>query len=169
MKRLFLCRHAKSSWKDSTLADIDRPLNKRGKKDAPVMGARLAMRGFGPDLILASPAKRALATARQLAKHVDYPKKNIIIKNELYGATPDTQMHIIRNVYDDLTSVYIVGHNPETTLLANYLGGLDIYNVPTCGIVLLEFDVESWGKIDRGEGKLILFDYPKRIEDEAGL
>jgi len=162
MKQLLLCRHAKSSWKDSSLPDINRPLNKRGKRDAPVMGKRLARRGLQPDQMVSSPAKRALATARQLAKQVGYPKKNITVIDKLYGASPDALLAFVRGLDNSCNTVYLVGHNPETTIFANYLGNLDIYNVPTCGIVALEFKSGSWIEVGRGKGSLIFFDYPRK-------
>jgi phosphohistidine phosphatase len=160
MKRLLLCRHAKSSWKDGTLADIDRPLNSRGKRDAPVMGKRLASLDLRPELIVSSPAKRALSTARKLAKAVDYPKKHIVVKNEMYGATSDILLALVRGLGHSCNIACLVGHNPETTIFANELGGTDIYNVPTCGIVALEFTGNSWGDVGRKKGKLIFFDFP---------
>lgn len=162
MKRLLLCRHAKSSWKDSTLADIDRPLNKRGKRDAPFMGKRLAGRGMHPDLIVSSPAKRALATAGKLAKEVQYPKKKITVIDEMYGASPGKLLAIVRGLDRNSSTVYLVGHNPETTIFANYLGRLDIANVPTSGIVALEFNVGSWEEIGGGTGGLLFFDFPRK-------
>lgn len=162
MKQLLLCRHAKSSWKDSSLPDIDRPLNKRGKRDAPVMGKRLASRGLQPDQMVSSPAKRALVTARQLAKQVGYPKKNIAVIDMLYGASPEELLAFVRRLDNSCNTVYLVGHNPETTILANYLGNVNIYNVPTCGIVALEFKMGSWGEVGQGKGSLIFFDYPRK-------
>ena len=163
MKRLFLCRHAKSSWKDLSLDDIDRPLNKRGKENAPEMGRRLNAQGIRPDLIISSPAKRALKTARCLAKELDFDKKKIRIMEEIYGAYAEELLEIIRGIDNDAELVIIVGHNPETTVLANILGDLDIDNVPTCGIVALDFSVVSWAQVRKGKGTLAFFDYPRKI------
>ena len=85
MKTLFLIRHAKSSWDDTALPDKDRPLNDRGKRDAPKMGKRLAKRDVKPDLILSSPAKRALTTAEIIAKKLDYKLKDIVVDDRLYA------------------------------------------------------------------------------------
>ena len=161
MKRLFLCRHAKSSWKDMVLKDIDRPLNKRGKKDAPEMGRRLAARGVRPDMIVSSPARRARKTARYLAKALAFARKNIFINEKIYGASAEELLLIIQG-FDDAAMVLMVGHNPETTVLANILGDLDIDNVPTCGVVTLDFSVSSWQEIGKGEGALLFFDYPRK-------
>ncbi len=166
MKRLLLCRHAKSSWKDMTLRDIDRPLNKRGKRDAPVMGDRLAGQGLTPCLIVSSPANRALKTARRLAKQLGYPKKNIVIEDDMYGASSESLLALVRGFDSSCETVIMVGHNPETTSFANLLGDLDIYNVPTCGIVALDFDVRSWKDVSRKKGSLVFFDYPRKADTE---
>ena len=162
MKRLILCRHAKSSWKDITLEDIDRPLNKRGKKDAPEMGRRLAAQGIKPDMIITSPARRARKTARQLAKATGVGKKKVILIEKVYAASPDELLAIIRKLDDSASVVFMVGHNPETTILANYLGDLDIDNVPTCGLVTLDFEIASWKDVVKNKGVLAFFDYPRK-------
>lgn len=162
MKRLLLCRHAKSSWKEASLSDIERPLNKRGKRNAPEMGKRLAGRGILPDLIASSPAKRAQSTARRLAKKLDYPKNNIVIIDSLYGASIRQMTEIVRGLDNSFDTVYLVGHNPEITIFANYLGRLNIDNVPTCGVVALELNAVSWCDVDKDKGKLIFFDYPRK-------
>jgi len=161
MKRLFLCRHAKSSWKDTSLADIDRPLNKRGRKNAPEMGRRLAARDVKPDLILSSPARRALKTARLIARELGIDKSAIVVIDALYDSFPVRLLQVVREMEGCHEAVMLVGHNPEMTMLANILGDLDIENVPTCGIVALDFTVESWRQVDEGNGILVFFDYPK--------
>lgn len=165
MKRLLLCRHAKSSWKDITLEDIDRPLNKRGKRDAPEMGRRLAASGIKPDMIISSPARRACKTARQLAKLTGFGKKNVILLREVYAASANELLAIVREFDDAASVVFVVGHNPETTVLANMLGDLDIDNVPTCGVVALDFAVDSWQQIGETKGTLVFFDYPRKGEE----
>ncbi len=162
MKRLLLCRHAKSSWKDISLHDIDRPLNKRGKRNAPVMGTLLRERGVVPDIILSSPACRARKTARQLAGKTGYPRKKIVIVDALYGASPDRMLKIIQKLDDSGETALLVGHNPETTMLANILGNLDISNVPTCGIVALDFAVQEWKDVRPQQGTLVFFEYPRK-------
>jgi phosphohistidine phosphatase len=164
MKHLILCRHAKSSWKDQSLHDIERPLNKRGKRDAPVMGERLYGHGIVPDVILSSPARRALKTARQLAKKTGFSRKHITVVDDMYGASPDRLLVLIQGLNNTCTTAALVGHNPETTLLANMLGGLNIYNVPTCGIVVLEFDVGSWEDVGVRQGTQLFFDYPRKSD-----
>lgn len=162
MKKLLLCRHAKSSWKDITLEDIDRPLNKRGRKDAPEMGKRLASLSVKPDMIITSPARRARKTARQLAKALGFKKKNVIILDKVYAASESELLQIIQDFDNSAGLVMMVGHNPEMTGLANILGDLDIDNVPTCGIVALEFAVDSWQEVGKVRGSLAFFDYPRK-------
>ncbi|NOX80452.1 MAG: histidine phosphatase family protein [Deltaproteobacteria bacterium] len=166
MKSLLLCRHAKSSWSDNTLADIDRPLNKRGKRDAPLMGARLAMLGVKPDAIVSSPARRAYKTARHLAGTLGFSRKMILVINEIYEASPDVLLAIIGAFDNRADQVVMIGHNSEITVLANRLGGLGIDNIPTCGVVALDFAVRSWRDVTKSRGVQVFFEYPRKIHDE---
>jgi len=162
MKRLYLIRHAKSSWKNPGLPDIDRPLNKRGERDAPFMGKRLKKYNVKPGIIISSPAKRALKTARIIAKMIDYPGDSIVIKDSLYAASVPTILNIIHNLDDSIQEAMLFGHNPEFTSMANYLANHDIDNISTCGIFCVDFDVESWKDIAEGTGIFIFFDFPKK-------
>lgn len=162
MKRLVLCRHAKSSWKDDSLADIDRPLNRRGRKNAPEMGRRLVRKGVKPDLIICSPALRAYATAVNLGRECGLRGTEIRIVDGVYNAYPLRLLEIIRGWDDVHEQVILVGHNPEITVLANLLGRLRIENVPTCGVVVLDFAVGSWVEIQEEKGSLFFFDSPRR-------
>lgn len=162
MKRLLICRHAKSSWKEPKLRDFDRPLNKRGKGDAPEMGRRLAAQGVQPDLICSSPAVRAGETARQYAEKIGYPVEQIRFNPRLYEASVALLLALIHKVEPEVETLMVVGHNPESTLLANYLSGLTIGNIPTSGIVALTFAASSWQDIKASGGTLLFFDYPKK-------
>jgi len=162
MKNLILIRHAKSRWDDPTLNDKDRPLNRRGKLDAPIMGRLLKQKGLVPDLILASPAKRARKTAVKIAEEVGYPKARIVIRETLYLEGIAALIEIIRALEDDKHRVFLVGHNPELTDLANRLTGSSITNIPTCGIVSVEFPVASWRETTEETGVLALFERPPR-------
>ena len=164
MKTLTLIRHAKSSRKNPGLADYDRPLNKRGKRDAPMMGRRLAERGFDAGLIMTSPAARAVATAEAIAEEIEYPLTEIIANERLYGADQFELLEVIRGIDDSLDEVVLVGHNPGLTDLVDYLSAHPIGNVPTCGIVELVLDVESWALIDRIRPVNVDFDYPRRLD-----
>ena len=144
------------------MADRDRPLNKRGKRNAPMMGKRLRQRGISPDAVITSPARRAAKTAKHLAKAVQFSPSQIQVVESLYDASPWSIMDFLRTVDDSLVTVMVVGHNLECTMLANLLGGLHIDNVPTCGIVALDFHILKWQQVEEGQGKLVFYDYPKR-------
>lgn len=162
MKRLYLIRHAKSSWKDQDLTDIERPLNTRGKRDAPCMGKRLKDLKVHPDLIVSSPAKRALKTAKVIAREIGYPKKRIETDESIYLAGVSTLLLVIQNIEDSYQQVILFGHNPGFTELAEYLTDQQFDNIPTCGIVCMDFDIESWKEVAEGKGILVSFDYPKK-------
>ncbi len=161
MKDLILIRHAKSSWKDSSLDDRERPLNKRGERDAPEMGARLARHRNRPDLIVSSPAVRALETARIIARKLGYPRKDIVVQERLYGAGVVELLDVIRNSDDSVVTLMLFGHNPGLTELANHLGPRPIPNLPTCGVLHLGFDTDTWPTVGYARGNEVLFDFPK--------
>ena len=162
MKYLTLLRHAKSSWQDPSLADHDRPLNKRGKGDAPRMGARLAARDERPSLILTSTAVRARATARLLADALGYPREFLHSDRALYHADPDQILAVVAQQDDAFEHILLVGHNPGLTQLANALvPDLRLANVPTAGVVAIALDILAWRDVTRATGQLRYFDYPK--------
>lgn len=162
MKTLILVRHAKSSWADEELSDQMRPLNKRGKRDAPVMGKRLAKRGIKPDLMLSSSAVRALATARVVAGALGYPEESIASLGQLYLALPGDILHVIHELDNQLDCVMLFGHNPGFTQLANWFSPTLISNVPTCGVIEVRFDIERWSLVGQGAPAYFRFDYPKK-------
>ena len=163
MKRLFLVRHAKSSWADPGARDFDRPLNERGKKNAPEMGERLVARGQLPQLIVSSPARRALSTAQLIADACGIARAGIDIVDELYESTPATWLGVIRALPAGVERSLIVGHNPEITEIANRLcRAARIDNMPTCGVLYLDFAVAVWSAIGRVQPDVWSFDYPKQ-------
>ena len=161
MKQLLICRHAKSSWKDPDLRDFDRPLNKRGQGDAPEMGRRLAAQRLRPDLICSSSAVRARETALHYAEQIGYPIEGIRFNPNQYTASVASLLSLIQAIDPKVATLMLVGHNPESTMLANFLSGHRIDNIPTCGIVALAFAVSNWQDITPGAGNLLFFDYPK--------
>ncbi|UCG86696.1 MAG: histidine phosphatase family protein [Gemmatimonadota bacterium] len=165
MKTLTLVRHAKSSWKDPALADHDRPLNKRGKRDAPRMGKRLAQASICPDLIITSTAVRARTTAETIASEIGYPTAHILMDEGLYLAGASGVLELIRGLGDANNHVMLFGHNPDITNLVNLLTDDHIENVPTCGIVHIRFHTTTWAKVGTVPAELISFDYPKRVDD----
>jgi phosphohistidine phosphatase len=161
MKTIYLVRHAKSSWEDPKLVDFNRPLNTRGKKDAPFMGVQLNNKQIEPDLILASPAKRAKKTAQAIAEKISYPAKNILFKDEFYEASEKTLLDIIKKIDERFDSVMVFAHNPGLTQLNNLISNNYIENIPTCGVVALECN-KKWSEIGKNSCKLLFFDYPKK-------
>ncbi len=162
MKKLFIVRHAKSSWDSPYLDDHDRPLNKRGKDNAPEMGRRLAKRNVLPDLMISSSAKRAFSTAKFIAKKISFPTNKIRKESLFYHGNIENIISFIQNVDDSVNILMIYGHNPGMTDLTNYLTGSMIYNIPTCGITEVDFYISSWNLVEKYTGKLISFDYPKK-------
>ena len=162
MRTLYLIRHAKSSWEDPEMDDFDRPLNKRGKRDAPLMGRRLSGRGICPGLMITSPAKRAIVTARTVAKEVGYAEKEIETHEAIYGGGVPHLLEVIQEIDDSNDQAMLFGHNPGLTALALDLTDARIDNIPTCGVFCIRFDVASWREVDRGTGEMVFFDYPKK-------
>jgi len=160
-KRLTLLRHAKSSWSDAGLDDRDRPLNKRGERDAPMMGRRLLQKNTRPSLILTSPAKRARQTVRLIAREIGYPIEFLQTEPELYLAEPTTLLYVIAQQDNSFNDIVLCGHNPGITELTNQLSGKAIDNVPTCGMVFLEADIAGWDELGNTRCTLEEFDYPK--------
>ena len=146
------------------MSDFDRPLNKRGARDAPEMGRRLARQGLRPGLIMTSTAVRALATALHYARQLGIPAEQVRRNQAQYAASVPELISLIRTVDPGVATLMLVGHNPESTSLANVLGGLRIDNIPTSGIVALSFGQPTWAEMETGAGTLLFFDYPKKQE-----
>ena len=162
MKRLYLIRHAKSSWDTPGLDDIERPLNKRGKRDAPFMGGRLKHYSVQPDLIYSSPAKRALSTAKIIADCIGYPKERILQKAGIYSSEMNRLLVLIQETDSAVDTLFLVGHNYVLTDFAEYLTSESLGNVPTCGIVGVAFTITSWHEVGGARGEMLFFDYPKK-------
>ena len=160
-KTLYLVRHAKSSWSDPSLSDRDRPLNKRGRRTAPDMGSRLALKGHQPDLIISSPAKRALMTAGIIAKELDYDKSEILTDESMYFSGDRGMLKMLEGVDDRYQRVMIVGHNPAMTSLMNNLVETSVYNMPTCAIAVIGYNMVSWSDLGSADGNLLDYDFPK--------
>jgi len=160
MKRLYLVRHAKSDWGHAGLADFDRPLNKRGEKDAPRMGEHLKLVwDVSPDYVLCSTAKRVRSTAKGLLKAFAYPKDQVAWHDIIYLGHSEDILGLIRQVNDKFENVMLIGHNPDMTSLVNQLTGSQIANVPTCGVAGIHLAIEHWA--DLVSGDLAFFEVPK--------
>ena len=162
-KQLLLVRHGKSDWGNADLTDFDRPLNKRGKENAPEMAERLTNRGFKFDLMVSSPAKRAKSTAKYFAEA--YQVDEIQFEELIYEANSKTLLKVINGFDDAADTIVMFGHNPGFTDLANELSDADIYNIPTAGMVLMNFPFDSWQMVSKGTGELVFFDYPKNSDE----
>jgi phosphohistidine phosphatase len=163
MKNLYLIRHAKSDWSDESKSDFDRGLNKRGQKAIFTMANALKEKQIMPDLILCSSAKRTKLTAKGLAEAIGYAGE-IKYSDTLYMAEPEEVLTLNQDIDDRYDTVFIVGHNPETTELSNMMTNAYIDNVPTLGIVAIQFSIDSWKNMVTGEGKLKFFIYPKMFK-----
>lgn len=161
MKRLLIIRHAKSDWGIANTKDFDRPLNHRGLVNAPEMGQRLVSRKLIPQQLVSSPALRAITTCKIIAKEIQYPETEIIQEPKIYEANHQTLLKVINQFNDDFDFIALFGHNNGITDLAIYLSDADLYNIPTCGMVLIEFPFESWKMLSQNTGNILLFDYPK--------
>lgn len=160
-KTLYLVRHAKSSWDDPSLGDRDRPLSQRGLSSAPDMGRRLAAQGHKPDLIISSPAKRALTTAKKIAKETGYPEAKIVTDEHLYFSGTRNMVDLLENLDDKHNKVMIVGHNPAMSSLLNILCDSPVENMPTCAVAVVGFDMSSWSELTMSDGELLAYDFPK--------
>lgn len=163
MKTVCFIRHAKSSWKDLTLADIDRPLNKRGKRDAPFMATLLRGKNVTADLIIASPANRAFTTATYFAETMNIPKTDIVIRTDIYEAYASDVLSIVQGLDNKHQTVFLFGHNPTFTSIANQFSSSYIANVPTCGVVQIEATIDDWSAFSPSRARLVQFYYPKQF------
>jgi len=162
MKKIYLLRHAKSNWKEEGLSDFDRSLNKRGKADLKFMAQRLKNFGVMPDLIISSPAKRAKSTSKRVARIIGYDESKISYEYALYNSSYQNYRYLLDSLDDSLKTLFIVAHNPTITETGEILSGAILTNMPTCSIVCIEFNTESFKDIKENSGKILFFDYPKK-------
>lgn len=160
-KTLYIVRHAKSDWDSDVATDHERPLNKRGLHDAPIMGRRLASRDIRPELIISSSATRAWSTAQLIAAEIGYNKNDIKIASEIYGAGFRGLEKIVHELDSSLHQVMLVGHNPDITEFVNQFSDASIINIPTCGIATLQMRSGAWEDFALA-AELIEYDYPKK-------
>ncbi|SHJ67649.1 phosphohistidine phosphatase [Hymenobacter daecheongensis DSM 21074] len=161
MKTLYLMRHAKSSWDFDDLNDRERPLNNRGREDAPHMGQALAKREIKLDLLVSSPAVRALSTASLVAKELDYPHDQIQVLDRIYQAEVPDLLEVVRQLPDTAASVLLVGHNNTLTDFVNLLSPNPLPELPTAAIVCLKFNTDQWANLDRANAEFYFYDHPR--------
>ena len=164
MKTVLLIRHAKSSWGDLTLADFDRPLNERGKTDAPKMAKRLYKKDIPIDSFISSPAKRAKKTAKIFAEQYGVEKSDIILVPELYEPTVHAFSNAIAKPPSASSSIALFSHNPGITEFVNTLTFTKVDNMPTCSIFAVKADVDSWSDFSEAEKQFYFFEFPKSAD-----
>ncbi len=164
IKTLLILRHAKSSWKFPDLADHDRPLNKRGKRDAPKIGNLLKEKDLVPDIIISSTAVRAEKTAKMVAKASKY-KGKVTLTDSLYAAGPDAYIDVLRNLRNKYNIVLVIGHNPGLEELVKVLSGEEHHVMPTCALAHIRLDIQSWSDIVQmtGKGRLVRLWNPHKL------
>ena len=162
MKTLLIMRHAKSSWNHPELSDYDRPLNARGKRDAPRMGKHLRQEGLIPDRILTSSAKRARKTASKVAKSSGY-KGKVKKLDALYDTVPGVYFEVLQTLPEKYKCVMVFGHNPTMEQLVNYLTG-EIKRMPTAALAYIELPIQHWNALDlHTKGTLVDLWTPKTL------
>ena len=161
MKTVLLVRHAKSSWDDISLSDFERPLNDRGKKNAPEMAERLLEKGIAIDAFLSSPAKRAKKTAEIFAKAYKQDKEDVLLVPALYEARPDDFLKAIEEAPRNASRIAVFSHNPGITDFANSLTEVKIDNMPTCSVFAVNVKVDDWRDFGNASKEFYFFDFPK--------
>ncbi len=162
MKTLYLVRHAKSSWENKKVSDFDRPLNERGKKDASFIAEILHNKNIKVDKILSSPANRALTTAKIFAEQMGISEKEIDADENIYEAGKNDLLKILQKTDDSINNIMLIGHNPGLTYLSNYLCDFETDNIPTCGIICMQLDFDSWKYLGSKSCSFKFFEYPKK-------
>lgn len=164
MKTLYLIRHAKSSWDHPGLRDIQRPLNERGLRDAPVMARLLRARTDSPVLIVSSPAKRALTTALFFAEAFGIPDESVVRNPAIYEASLPELLQVIRALPNAAETILLFGHNPTFTDVANLFSDDFVANIPTCGIIQIDSEAPGWENFDETNSRLVWKIFPKDAE-----
>ena len=162
MKKLIIARHAKSSWKDPTLRDFYRPLNKRGKIDGPIMSNYLGEIFSSIDLLHSSSSVRTFETSDYFTSKINF--KKIKFDKDLYHSSSSLLVEKIRKYSNDYNSVMIIAHNPGLTNLINLITNIDLYNLPTTGTAVIEFNCYNWNDISKQNSKLVGLKFPKQLK-----
>lgn len=160
-KTLYLVRHAKSSWDDPSINDIDRPLNERGKTDAPAMAKKLAEQNMEIDAFISSPAKRARQTCNRFIREFGKKKEKIVIEDQLYEAADENFYAVVESLKNKWKSVALFSHNPGITSFANSLTETHIDDMPTCSIFAVTIDADKWKDFRDAKKAFLFFEFPK--------
>lgn len=164
MKTLYVVRHAKSSWDNLGEPDEKRPLNERGKKDAPEMAKKLKEKGTEIDVFISSPAKRARQTAKRFIQEFGGKKKDIVKDDRLYPGDIESYYEVIKDINDKRQSAAIFAHNPAITDFVNTLTEHRVDEMPTCSVFAVKSDIKSWKEFREAKKGFVLFDFPKKTE-----
>jgi phosphohistidine phosphatase len=160
MKKVIILRHSKSSWASAAETDFDRPLNDRGKRDAPMMGKRLLDTKVKPDIILLSTSRRTRQTAELLLPAADLNDVKLVEVENLYLASVGSITKILMSLSDQFHTAMVIAHNPGITDFVCEMSNARLDNMPTSGFAIIEFEAETWNKLNRGD--LSYIDYPKK-------
>lgn len=164
MKKLCLIRHAKTSWSQPTAPDRERPLEEKGVRDTEILGDFFKEQSLIPDLILASPAIRTHETAKGIAKSLSLPEDKILINDAIYNARVEDLLEILSSIENNKSTVFLVGHNPSISLLANYLADSHIPSLTTTGAFALELNMDDWSELTLAEAKILFHYHPSHDE-----
>lgn len=167
MKTLLLVRHAKSSWNNVDISDMDRPLKQSGVKDAIEIAEKLKAKKVNPDILISSPAVRAITTALIFARTLNYHYNRIVINDMVYDFSKDALLPLLKNTDDKYDVVMLVGHDPELTYLLNDLTGKAYEKTPTSSVAKINFGITQWQKIKPKKGKLIFIESPVKKKKSA--
>ena len=168
MKTIALIRHAKSSWKDTTLPDLDRPLNRRGRLNAPEMGRRLQEQPVSLKRVFSSPAVRAVETAEWLMPSLGLSAAKLDVVTALYTFNYEDILAWLRSLDRGADGFALICHNPAVTDLVNFLTLMQIDKIPTCGVALLQVDINHWQDLGAGMAEMDYFGTPKSVSGKAG-
>lgn len=156
MKTLILIRHAKSSWEHDVI-DRKRPLKKRGFNDAELVSQSFKERLISPEVVFSSPANRALTTCKIFLKNLNIDSKQLSIIEELYDFGGENVINFIKGLNEDYKTVMIFGHNHAFTSICNIFGDMYIDNLPTSGLLVIDFNVDLWSDLDKGSTRFKIF------------
>lgn len=163
MKKLIIIRHCKSSWSDLNLNDFDRPLNNRGVQDGNLMSKELSKKIDKVDLLFSSSSKRTRLTADFFIEVINIKKNNFM--DELYHSSSENIINILKKISSNKKSVMVIGHNPGLTDLVNKLTSINLYNLPTCGVAIINLNIKNWNLINNfSEYDLEWMKFPKQLK-----
>ncbi len=160
---LVLIRHTKSNWGDFSLPDFDRPIKKDRVDDAKQMASHLKALKLQPELIVCSPAKRTRQTAEYFCDKLKYDEGKILFDKRIYESTPEDILQVVHEVEASVKSLVVIGHNPSLTYFANLFIEEKIDELPTTGVVWIEFETPDWELYRSNRGKLKYFLTPKTL------